>query len=78
MKDQNGVIQTDALVDCGNALSQLAEVASSEEALNHLSQATEAYKTALSRTEDTTVVHGHDDPRLLFYTCNQDSSLSLQ
>lgn len=55
MRCEDGSIQTDALIDCGNALSELGEVAEQSKVTEILSQAAEAYQTALSRTQDTTV-----------------------
>lgn len=46
----------DALVDCGNALSQLAEVSENREGLSSLVHAVEAYQTALAKSQDTMVI----------------------
>ena len=55
VKAEDGCIQIDALVDCGNALSQLAEVSEPVEVEAILQASLEAYKCSLSRSQDASV-----------------------
>lgn len=58
VRDKNGTMPSDALVDCGNALAALAELKQPAVSLNLLQQACDAYIKALEIAEDADVSSG--------------------
>lgn len=55
MKGDDGNIQNDALVDCGNAMASLAEISEPEISLKLLEDASHAYRRSLEANEDAAV-----------------------
>ena len=55
MRDDNGGISADALVNCGNTLASLARLRNPAKALQLLEKATNSYREALKQAEDAEV-----------------------